>query len=156
MLLTLKLRCTGLDPRILAALAAARRVNAPLGQPQGRNAAAYRRSVDMGMLAHAAAMGGAGRHGGNSAGFTKQFGEQTSRPEGSPVSFTVTHLTGLCVYVLQPGELSLRLPYDAHEVADMFLVTCFLFCAKADRSSEHQLWQESFLPLCKVLLSHLV
>ena len=76
----------GLDPRVLAALAAAQRVNAPGGQPQGRNAAAIRRSVDMGMLAHAAAMGGAGRHGGNSAGFPKHFGEQTSIPEGSPVS----------------------------------------------------------------------
>lgn len=108
--LKLKSRCTGLDPRILAALAAAQRVNAPGGQPQGRNNAAYRRSVDMGMLAHAAAMGGAGRHGGNSAGFPKQFGEQTSIPEGSPVSFTVTHPTLLCVYCLQPGEFSLPAP----------------------------------------------
>ncbi|BDA43708.1 probable zinc finger CCCH domain-containing protein 2 at N-terminal half [Coccomyxa sp. Obi] len=62
-----------LDPRVLAALAAAQRGNAPGGQPQGRSAA-VRRSVDMGMLAHAAALAGPGRH--------KQLAEQTSIPEG--------------------------------------------------------------------------
>ncbi|CAL8468341.1 g7881 [Coccomyxa elongata] len=63
-----------LDPRFLAALAAAQRVNAPGGQPQGRSAT-IRRSVDMGMLAHAAALAAPGRH--------KQLAEQTSIPEGS-------------------------------------------------------------------------
>ena len=88
---------------MLAALAAAQRVNAPGGQPQGRSAAG-RRSVDMGMLAHAAALAAPGRH--------KQLAEQSSIPEGSLVGakfpFLLTNplmtFTDSCPYRLAHQE----------------------------------------------------